>query len=539
MNRRLQFAALLSGLFHSLVLVATAAASEPPKVPLAKLNLQDGDSIVFLGDSITHQCLYTQYVEDYFYTRFPKLRLKFHNAGVGGARAWDALERFDRDVAAYKPKYVTVLLGMNDGSYQPYNDAVFQTYRADMQKLIVRLKEIGATPILMTPTMYDARAARAGTRPAPAERLEFYNSTLAYYGAWLREVAVESGFGFVDMYGPLNNITLEQRKSEPAFTLIRDAVHPDAPGQVVMAAAILNDLSVARTVSSIRITQGNGKVKGEASGGKIADLQATANEISFTWHADSLPLVVPEEAQLGANLTKLGHRLSREVLEAHGLAPGRYELTIDGHAVGVFASAALERHIELQENAKTPQYEQALQVAERNKQRNDGPVKLLRNEWRTFQQHSRMAAQLKMTPDNAALRKEVEASAERLKGLDDRIAQHEAEAKKLEDAIFEINQPRPRKYQLKRAADGAARAGGRVTFNGKPLAGAAIALYNADRLVAQAKTDNEGTFALEPAPGIYRVAITHTAVAAKYGSKESPLTVEVRAGENQLDFDLD
>lgn len=27
--------------------------------------------------SITHQCLYTQYVEDYFYTRYPKLKLHF------------------------------------------------------------------------------------------------------------------------------------------------------------------------------------------------------------------------------------------------------------------------------------------------------------------------------------------------------------------------------------------------------------------------------------------------------------------------------
>ena len=74
-------------------------AKPAPKAPLGKLDLQTGDSIVFLGDSITHQVLYTQYVEDYFYTRFPTMRLKFHNAGVGGARCWDALQRFDKDNA--------------------------------------------------------------------------------------------------------------------------------------------------------------------------------------------------------------------------------------------------------------------------------------------------------------------------------------------------------------------------------------------------------------------------------------------------------
>src|ERR1700748_1121111 len=64
-----------------------------PRQPLATLDLKDGDTIVFLGDSITHQCLYTQYVEDYFYTRYPKMRLRLHNAGVGGSRAWAALLR--------------------------------------------------------------------------------------------------------------------------------------------------------------------------------------------------------------------------------------------------------------------------------------------------------------------------------------------------------------------------------------------------------------------------------------------------------------
>src|SRR5262245_50576467 len=87
----------------------TSLRAEEFKAPLARLDLATGDTLVFLGDSITHQCLYTQYVEDYFYTRFPDRKIRFHNAGVGGARARDALDRFDRDVAAYKPKYVTVL----------------------------------------------------------------------------------------------------------------------------------------------------------------------------------------------------------------------------------------------------------------------------------------------------------------------------------------------------------------------------------------------------------------------------------------------
>ena len=123
---------LRSFLILSCVLLVSATAySQDLAKPVSKVTLADGDSIVFLGDSITHQCLYTQYVEDFLYTRFPTNRFKIHNAGVGGARAWDALARFDADVAAYKPKYVTILLGMNDGSYQPFNQDIFDTYKCN------------------------------------------------------------------------------------------------------------------------------------------------------------------------------------------------------------------------------------------------------------------------------------------------------------------------------------------------------------------------------------------------------------------------
>ena len=61
-----------------------------PLKDITKIEIQDGDGIVFYGDSITHQRLYTQYVEDYFYTRFPTKRLRLHNAGVSGSVAWEA-----------------------------------------------------------------------------------------------------------------------------------------------------------------------------------------------------------------------------------------------------------------------------------------------------------------------------------------------------------------------------------------------------------------------------------------------------------------
>ena len=47
------------------------------------------------------------------------------------------------------------------------------------------------------------------------ERTSYYNSVLAFYGAWLREQAFGHGLRFVDMYSPINRLTTEQRKFDP------------------------------------------------------------------------------------------------------------------------------------------------------------------------------------------------------------------------------------------------------------------------------------------------------------------------------------
>lgn len=438
---------LLQGTLHA---QETKEASYPS--PLAKLELQDGDSIVFLGDSITHQCLYTQYVEDYFYTRFPDMRLKLHNSGVGGARAWDALQRFDDDVTAYQPKYVTVLLGMNDGTYIPYDEQTFQTYRQDMTQVVEQIIDAGATPILMTPTMYDARAARIKPRRQRSEdSVALYNSVLAYYGTWCREVATSRGLGFVDMWGPLNQITFEQRKKNPEFTLIADAVHPGPSGQVVMATAMVDNLGLARRVSSIRISKAaDNSWTGKATGGELSELQAMDDGISFQWHAKSLPWVLPEDAEEGVKLTRLGHKLSGEMVEVHGLEPGIYELTIDGVSVGRFNSDALGRHIELQGNSKTPQYQQALAVAMKNKERNDMTVRPMRNQWRDFQQYARTRRSVAEAPDHQQLQAQLAALEKKIEGLNERVAELNQAAKEMEDEIFKINQPQRRTYVLKK-----------------------------------------------------------------------------------------
>jgi len=440
--------------------VATPAPAAPSQFkPLVdSLDLKDGDTLVFLGDSITHQCLYTQYIEDFYYTRYPKVHIHFHNSGVGGDRAKDALTRFDEDVAAYKPKYVTILLGMNDGSYRDYDKATFDTYQQDMSTLLDKIAGIGATAVPIAPTMFDARAKRLkGDVLEP--RNTYYNGVLSLYGTWLREQAEVRGLGFADMWSPLNNLTMAARKKTPDFTMIPDGVHPASAGQVVMATALLEDIVPRSQCTQITIDQKDGKLTPTANGGKITEFNG-GDSVSFTFAADRLPWVVPPrketdpkgpanlvtDATEGYKLTHAGHHYSNEKVSVRGLKPGKYDLKIDGTTIGTYQAGQLAFGVELEENNKTPEYQQALKVALLNQDRNNLAYRPLRDQYGQLKGKRRDLAKVDpSSPDYAAKKAAFD---EWYTGQKAKVAELLAKAKEFEDQIYQANQPAPHKYEI-------------------------------------------------------------------------------------------
>lgn len=417
------------------------AASLPAIAP--RIDLQDGDTFVFLGDSITHQCLYTQYVEDYFYTRFPSRRIHFHNAGVGGDKAQNALDRFEEDVAAHYPKYVSILLGMNDGEYKPYDQATFDRYQTGMTAILDRIEALGAKAIPMTPTMHDARAARMGPRPMEP-RDTYYNGVLALYGSWLREMTHQRGLGFVDMYGPLNQLTIEQRRTSADWTMIKDAVHPGATGQFVMAASLISDTFVKAPVGSITVAQKNGKWTAAATNGAVID-QSELGKGAVTVKLNALPWVVPADAAEGYKLMHAGHRMSNEKIMFRNLEPGSYELRIDGTPIGKWSDAQLASGVEIEENPASPQHQQALKVAELNQRRSGDIYKKIRGEFAQLKGQRNKLNKALGTPEEAAARTEFESHHASMK---ERVKALLETAKSLEDEIYKANQPVPHRYEV-------------------------------------------------------------------------------------------
>src|SRR5260370_33016047 len=111
----------------------------------ADFYLKDGDRVVFYGDSITDQRLYTTFTESYVLTRFPRLKVSFVHSGWGGdrvpGRGGGRIDvRLQRDVFTYKPTVLTIMLGMNDGRYRAFDPDIFEQYSSGFASIIGRVK---------------------------------------------------------------------------------------------------------------------------------------------------------------------------------------------------------------------------------------------------------------------------------------------------------------------------------------------------------------------------------------------------------------
>jgi hypothetical protein len=316
-----------------------------------------------------------------------------------------------------------------------------------MSELLDRIRDIDATAIAMGPSMYDSRVSV--TKPprwvadSPEQGKEvtgYYAAVLAFYGAWVRDQATHRGLGYVDMQNTMEELTRLQRIENPDFTMIPDAVHPDANGQAVMAFALLEQMSANRQVSAITATAVNGRWRVTAGQtGGVSDVETDGDSLSFKFKANSLPWVLPAEAGLGNAISKSGHKLSNERLRVVGLKPGKYDLLIDGTNVGTYTHSQLAAKIELQANDKTPQYQQALQVAMLNKERNEKAVHPLRGKW--AQLRNRFTRPEKPVTDEYRAEFDKDTAA-----LNTLAAQYEAK-------IYMANQPVERKYEIVSSGD--------------------------------------------------------------------------------------
>ncbi len=233
-----------------------------------ELLLKDGDRMVFLGDSITQQQIYTRYVMNYFALRHPEMEVEFRNAGVGGDTAVGAIKRLDEDVLDLRPDVVSICFGMNDAGYTKFEDERYERYMAGMTVLLSELKRVGAKAVLLTPGPVDPDEADDWLDA------KVYNETLARYAKGVKELAARKDLPVYDIHELMLGVQTRAKADDPEFTMIPDAVHPSPPGQALMAYALLKALGCEAQASGLEIDAATGKVEAdrcEVEGVEVSD----------------------------------------------------------------------------------------------------------------------------------------------------------------------------------------------------------------------------------------------------------------------------
>ncbi len=346
------------------LLVGVAVLGTAPAVSAQEFFLKKSDVVVVMGDSITEQRLYSNYVELWCQTRYPHYNLVFRNVGIGGDTSGGGNGRFKRDVLTHKPTVLTVDFGMNDGGYiwdgkankvkepktkelvdKPFTakevEARRATYLKGQQGIADQAKAANIRVAWITPQPVESN---------PGDTFEMYNDTLGKFSDGLKELAKKNDGLFVDQFNPYWAVIHKARAAgEKGRITGGDAVHPGPAGQALMAASILKGLKFPRQVSNLWL-QVDGKEKKMFGAllynGAVADFKVEDGIISVKRTDFALPFF-PEPAKGILKWVPLLEEMNDYGLKVTGVKAGKYEVRLGGKKVAEHTDKELAAGVNL------------------------------------------------------------------------------------------------------------------------------------------------------------------------------------------------
>ncbi|MFD3002450.1 SGNH/GDSL hydrolase family protein [Pontibacter toksunensis] len=350
MRNRELLATLCCLLLSVTVPVEVAIAQDSPQAAVeasgAAFELQNGDRVVFLGNSLFENDLPYGYLEYTLTTRWPNRDVTYRNIGWSGDTVWGEARSYISSPSAYdllmeqltkaQPTIVFIAYGANEALE---GEAGLPRFKQGLTQLLDKVNELGAKAILLSPIPVMA----AGT----AENLEQRNAMLELYASAVAKTASDRGLKFIDVFNPL----LERSKNA---TLSDNGLHLNENGYYHLASTIEDELGLApRSKESVRLAVSKDAV--EVTGpAKVLDAGKNSGTIKFTVDEAYLPLPLPDEGGVTAN--------NARVFRITGLKRGKYTLST-GNFQKITASAnEWEKGIEVPQAAS---FSQASQLREK------------------------------------------------------------------------------------------------------------------------------------------------------------------------------
>ena len=203
------------------------------------LLFQSGDKVLFIGDSITdcgrrneHAPLghgYVRKITELITAKYPERDLTYVNKGIGGDIVEGLEERWDTDVIAEKPKWLSVKIGINNASRQHTGgvstEAYLPVWEACYRRILTRAKtELDASLFLFE--IFYIEEDVEEPRPLAVDA----------YNASIHTLAEEFGARLI----PTNAAFDKAVAARPgALWTTQDGVHPNAEGHTLMALEFL------------------------------------------------------------------------------------------------------------------------------------------------------------------------------------------------------------------------------------------------------------------------------------------------------------
>ena len=320
-------------------IVAIVCHCSLTNIRAADFALRDGDTMTFLGDSITAARGYTKIVEHYTLMRFPDRHVRFLNAGQGGDTASGSLKRLEKDVLSQGTTVLTVAFGINDiGWGTKADDAHRQQYLDGIRDIVQRSQARGIRVFICSPAI---------TAEAPDTAEQGYLQKMVDDGMSLaRSLGAQS----IDLSRSMREIqrrilagnAAEKNPKHHERLHVDDGVHLNDLGQLAMGYALLRGLGAPAEVSAVHLDAAKGTLV-SADNCRVSAFTRLSDGISFNRLDRGLPLNLGIFSALNHRWIPIPDTLNGYRLRVTGLPEGNYEVKVEGRLLGKYTADRLAR----------------------------------------------------------------------------------------------------------------------------------------------------------------------------------------------------
>lgn len=211
----------------STVMLTAAVVISSVAVRAEGLAVKNGETIAFLGDSITQQGAapggYVSLVMSGLEAN--GIKATAIPAGIGGNMSNHMLARLDKDVLSKKPDWMTLSCGVNDVWLA--KGVPLEKFKVNITKIVEQVQAANIKLMILTPTMKGEDQSNAN------------NQRMVGYNDFLRTLATEKKCLLADLNADMQAIIAKAGPEKKGNMLTKEGIHMNPAGNKMMASGVL------------------------------------------------------------------------------------------------------------------------------------------------------------------------------------------------------------------------------------------------------------------------------------------------------------